>query len=657
MAAQSEKEKNARSILDTINSPEDLKKLDIPKLSQLAKELRDFIVSTVCCTGGHLAPSLGAVELTLALHYVFSSPKDKIIWDVGHQAYVHKIITGRKDMFHTLRQFDGISGFPRPDENPHDAFGVGHASTSISAALGMACARDLKGENYSVVAVIGDGAMSGGLAFEGLNNAGALKKNILVIINDNRMSISRNVGALSEYLTALITAPMYNVVKRDIWALTWKLSKLGGKIRGGVRRMEQMLKAAIVPGLLFERLGFRYIGPINGHNIAGLTRVLQEVKKFKDPVLLHVLTTKGKGYRPAEEDAPRFHGLGSFNIYTGASESSSSVPSYTEVFGKTLVKIVEKHENVVGITAAMALGTGLSYLSEAHPDKFFDVGIAEAHAVTFAGGLASQGYKPVVAIYSTFLQRAYDQIIHDIALQNLPVIFAMDRGGLVGEDGPTHHGSFDLSYLRNIPNLVIMAPKDENELKDMLWTAVQYNGPIALRYPRGAGEGVEVTESIRILKIGENELIREGTDVVLLAVGRMVRRAVEAASLLAEKGIVAEVINNRFIKPLEGKSLLKIARRFPLVVTLEDNTVIGGLGSAVAEIFADNGISDTKLLRLGLPDKFIPHGDMALLFRTLGLDAEGVAGSIQHSLAGKRNKNKPARTAKIEYARNLSSAK
>ncbi len=621
-------ESSVGTILETINSPADLKKLDIPQLSQLAKEVREFIISTVSCTGGHLAPSLGVVELTLALHYVFNAPDDKIIWDVGHQAYVHKILTGRRDNFHTLRQYNGISGFPRISESPYDVYGVGHASTSISAALGIACARDLKKDNYSVVAVIGDGSMSGGIAFEGLNNAGALKKKMLVIVNDNKMSISRNVGALSDYLTALITAPIYNTLKRDIWAITLKLAKFGGHIRSAARRIEQALKAAIVPGLLFERLGFRYIGPIDGHNIAGLTRVLQEVKKFNDPVLLHVLTKKGKGYRPAEEDAPRFHGLGSFNKLTGLSESKSTVPSYTKVFGETMVKIADKHKHVVGITAAMALGTGLSYLCKTHPDRFFDVGIAEGHAVTFAGGLATRGLKPVVAIYSTFLQRAYDQIIHDIALQNLPVVFAMDRGGLVGEDGPTHHGSFDLSYLRNIPNLVIMAPKDENELKNMLWTAVKHKGPIALRYPRGAGEGVPITEDVQLLKIGQNELCREGSDVAILAIGAMVYPSLKAAESLQQYGVSAAVINHRFIKPLDQKILNTVGRKFSLVVTVEDNSIIGGLGAAISEYFSDMNISGIKLVRLGLPDTFIPHGKKSMLMRDLGLDAEGIAQSI-----------------------------
>ena len=614
-------------LLKTIHCPSDLKKLDIPQLSQLTKEIREFVISSVSCTGGHLAPSLGVVELTLALHYIFDTPRDQIVWDVGHQAYIHKLLTGRCEQFHTLRQYGGISGFPRRSESQFDCFGTGHASTSISAALGMACARDIAGDDYKVVAVIGDGAMSGGLAFEGLNNAGALKKDILVILNDNKMSISKNVGALSEYLTMLITAPMYNIVKRDIWALTWKLSSLGGGIRKLARHIEQVLKAAIVPGLLFERLGFRYIGPTDAHNITGLVKVLREVKKFKGPTLLHILTTKGRGYKPAEDDAPRFHGLGAFDKQTGVSNSKSSKPSYTSVFGKTIVDIVEKRDNVVGITAAMALGTGLHDLSEKYPDKFFDVGIAEGHAVTFAGGLATKGIKPVVAIYSTFLQRAYDHIIHDIALQNLPVVFSIDRGGIVGEDGPTHHGCFDLSYLRNVPNLVVMVPKDENELKDMLWTAIDYDGPIALRYPRGEGENVPLKE-VENLTIGKSELVRKGKDIALLAVGPLVYRAVEAADYLEKHGISAEVINARFVKPLDEKMLRAVSQKFKTIFTLEENTIVGGFGSAVMEFYTDNRIDNVTVVRLGLPDAFITHGKVKYLHKELGLDAEGITATI-----------------------------
>ncbi len=621
-------EKGDYSILPRINSPADVRQLEIPELSQLAKEVREFIVSTVSCTGGHLAPSLGVVELTLALHYTFDTPRDKIVWDVGHQTYPHKIITGRRDLFPTLRQWGGISGFPRREESPYDVFGTGHASTSISAALGIACARDFAGEDYAVVAVIGDGALSGGLAFEGLNNAGALKRDLIVILNDNRMSISRNVGALAEYLTQLITAPAYNVLKRDIWELTGKLSHLGGHIRTAVRRMEEGLKALIVPGLLFERLGFRYFGPIDGHNIALLVRVLREVRQLKGPIFLHVLTTKGKGYAPAEEDAPRFHGLGAFNKVTGDASKHCTHPTYTEVFGKTLVEIAAKRPEVVGITAAMELGTGLCYLRQAFPERFFDVGIAEEHAVTFAGGLAVQGLRPVVAIYSTFLQRAYDQIIHDIALQKLPVVFALDRGGLVGDDGPTHHGSFDLTYLRSVPNLVVAAPKDENELKDLLWTALDYPGPFALRYPRGEGEGVPVSKEYQKIPIGSSERVLSGHDIAFLAVGPLVYRCRDAAKRLAKEGISCTVVNVRFIKPMDEEMLRQVATLHGMVVTVEDNTIVGGFGGAVAEWLADNGLAHVRLLRLGLPDQFVPQGTREELYAHLGLDVEGITRTV-----------------------------
>ncbi len=622
------------ALLRRINSPADLRTLDIPELRQLAKELRQFIVSTVSCTGGHLAPSLGVVELTLALHYVFDTPRDKIIWDVGHQAYPHKIITGRRDQFATLRQWGGISGFPRREESPYDVFGTGHASTSISAALGVACARDLAGEDYAVVAVIGDGSLSGGLAFEGLNNAGALKRDLLVILNDNRMCISRNVGALAEYLTQLITAPAYNVLKRDIWELTGKLSHLGGHIRTAVRRLEEGLKAVIVPGLLFERLGFRYFGPIDGHNIALLVRILHEVRNLKGPIFLHVLTTKGKGYQPAEKDAPRFHGLGPFSVPTGETAKASTHRTYTEVFGQTMVEIAAKRPDVVGITAAMELGTGLCRLHEAFPERFFDVGIAEAHAVTFAGGLATQGIKPVVAIYSTFLQRAYDQIVHDIALQKLPVVFALDRGGLVGDDGPTHHGAFDLSYLRSIPNLVVAAPKDENELRHLLWTAVAHDGPIAVRYPRGEGVGVPVDGEPVLLPIGVSECLRSGQDLAFLAVGPLVYRCLEVAEQFAKLGISCTVVNARFIKPLDEFMLKQVAERHHLLVTVEDNTVVGGFGSAVGEWLADHGYAHVRLLRLGLPDRFVPHGTPEELFAHLGLDVEGIVRATRRAWEG-----------------------
>ena len=616
-------------ILDQINSPKDLKQLEIPRLALLAKELRDFVLTTISKTGGHLAPSLGVVELTLVLHYIFDAPKDKIIWDVGHQAYIHKIITGRKAQFHTIRQHKGISGFPKISESPYDHFGVGHASTAISAALGVACARDLKDETYAVVAVVGDGALTGGMAFEGLNNAGSMKKDLIVVLNDNKMSISENVGALSKYLTNLITHPAYNLLKKDIWELTGKLSTFGKRIRSIVSRVDQGLKGIIVPGLLFERLGFRYIGPIDGHNIAGLIRVFKEVRKMKGAILVHVCTVKGKGYKLAEENAPKFHGLSAFDRQTGQSNSKAKHPTYTQVFADTIVKLAEQNPKIVAITAAMSIGTGLVHFAEKFPERFYDVGIAEEHAVTFAAGLATQGYRPVVAIYSSFLQRAYDQLIHDIALQNLPVIFCLDRAGLVGDDGPTHHGCFDLSYLRHIPGMITMAPKDENELQNMLWTAVKYtDGPIALRYPRGQGEGVPIKDDFQAIPIGKSEVVHRGKDVAILAIGNMVHPSIRAASRLKSKGLSALVVNMRFLKPLDYETLEHVGKHYPFVVTIEDNVLKGGFSSGVAEFFSDNQFPDVRLLRLGIPDLFVEHGDRKILYRNLGLDETGIFNAI-----------------------------
>ncbi len=618
-------------LLDTIDSPDDLKKLDIPKLACLSKEIREFIISNISKTGGHLAPSLGVVELTLVLHYLFDSPKDKIVWDVGHQAYVHKIITGRKDQFSTIRQYKGLSGFPKITESPHDCFGTGHASTSISAAIGMACARDLSGEDYHVMSVIGDGSMTGGLAFEGLNNAGSLGKDMIVVLNDNEMSISKNVGALSKYLTTLITMQSYNKIKKEIWEITGKLYGLGRKIRKIVGRLDESLKAVIIPGLLFERLGFRYFGPIDGHNISRLIRVFRLVKTLKGPILVHVVTRKGKGYGPAEENASRYHGLGAFDRETGEPIKIATVPSYTEVFGKTVTDLASQDERIVAITAAMSLGTGLSHFAEQYPNRFFDVGIAEGHAVTFAAGLATQGFRPVVALYSSFLQRGYDNLIHDVALQKLPVIFAIDRAGIVGSDGPTHHGVFDLSYLRTAPNLIVMAPRDEQELRDMLFTALKYeNGPVAIRYPRGAGAGVSL-EPMQDLPLGKSEVFRHGHDVAILAVGPMVYRALEVREKLKTADISVQVVNARFIKPLDEALLRDTFEKFSLVFTLEDNTLLGGFGSAVAEFGGEFVQSRTKLVRLGIPDKFIEHGSTQQLYKTMGLDPENICQIVKNN--------------------------
>lgn len=613
-------------LLKKVDSPADLKNLTIPDLARLAHELREFMIQNVSETGGHLAPSLGAVELTLALHYVFETPKDKIVWDVGHQAYGHKILTGRRDHFHTLRQYGGISGFVKPEESEYDTFGVGHASTGISAGLGMACARDHLGQDHKVVVVVGDGALSCGLSFEGLNNAGALGKDLIVILNDNEMSISRNVGALSRYLTDVITAPLYNRIKADIWELTGRMRRIGRRVRSAVSRLDQGLKAFVVPGIFFERLGFRYIGPVDGHNLSRLIHVLTEVRKFHGPILVHVLTKKGKGYKYAEEDAPRFHGLGPFDVQTGRSKKKSQVPSYSQVFGETVVNIVSKNPKVVGITAAMSIGTGLVQLADAFPDRFYDVGIAEGHAVTFAAGLAISGMRPIVAIYSTFLQRAYDMIVHDVAIQRLPVIFALDRAGIVGDDGPTHQGVFDLTYMRHVPNMVVMAPKDEDELQDMLWTAVAYEkGPISVRYPRGTAVGVPRKSEPEILPIGKAEVLRTGKDVAVVAIGSMVYPALDAADLLDQQGVSAEVVNARFAKPLDEELLLDLAERFKVIVTVEENALQGGFGSAVAEFYVDHGFTGLRLVRLGVPDVFVEQGERKLLLHKLGLDGEGIA--------------------------------
>ena len=616
----------AESVLKRVNYPQDLKNLSIEELNQLAQELRDYVIGVVSRVGGHLAPSLGAVELTLALHYVFDAPRDKIVWDVGHQAYIHKIITGRKQVFPTLRQYKGISGFVKTSESEYDAFGVGHASTAISAALGMACARDHKGEDYQVVAVVGDGALTGGLAYEGLNNAGMLKRKMIVILNDNKMSISPNVGAIAQYLTSIITAPSYHRLKDDIWELTHKFDGLGARIRGSVRRLEEALKSVLVPGIVFERLGFRYIGPIDGHNLEMLIRVLRQIKDRPGPILLHVLTKKGKGYPPAEKNATVFHGLGAFDKETGEPLKNKTAPSYTSVFGKTLVELGKRDPRIVAITAAMADGTGLVYFQKEFPERFYDVGIAEGHAVTFAAGLALHGMKPVVAIYSTFLQRAFDQLIHDVGLQKIPIVFALDRAGIVGADGPTHHGAFDLAYLRLIPNFVVMAPKDEAELQDMLYTAVRYGkGPIAVRYPRGCGLGVPLRKRFREIPIGESETVRHGTDLALLAIGSMVAVAEQAADLLEAQGISAQVENMRFVKPLDAEKLQNAARSFPLIFTLEENAVRGGFGSAVLEFLHEKGLNGPKVVSLGLPDEFVEHGDKETLLKVVGLDPESVA--------------------------------
>lgn len=612
-------------MLEKVTSPRDLKAMNVTELQRLASEIRDFIIANVGVTGGHLAPNLGVVELTIALHSILNTPQDKIIWDVGHQAYVHKIITGRRDEFHTLRQYKGISGFPRRDESVHDAFGVGHASTSISAALGMAVARDMKGEKYTVAAVIGDGALTGGQAFEALNHAGHIKTNLMVVLNDNEMSIARNVGGMALYLSKLRTTESYSRIKGDIDYLLRRIPAIGDSVAKTAERVKDSLRYLVIAGAFFEELGLTYVGPIDGHDIATLQSVLTNVKKMSGPVVLHVLTQKGKGYAPAEESADRFHGIGPFCVETGLVKKCTVIPTYTGVFGNTMVDLAEKDARIVAITAAMTEGTGLKGFAQRFPKRFFDVGIAEPHAVTFAAGVATQGFKPVVAIYSTFLQRSYDQIFHDVCLQKLPVIFAIDRAGLVGEDGPTHHGIYDIAFLRSIPGMTIMAPKDENELRCMLKTAVDFPGPIAMRFPRGEGVGVDVSSEITTIETGKSECLKEGSDVAILAIGDKVHTALKAALILEKLGVRATVINARFVKPLDEEMLRDVAIEIGLLVTVEDHAVNGGFGSAVGEYLQSMGWGNVKLLKIGLPDQYIEHGARSLLLEKYGLNAEGIA--------------------------------
>lgn len=624
------------NILDTINSPADVKRLSIPELKQLAEEIRQFLIRVISKTGGHLAPNLGVVELSLALHRVFSTPKDKIVFDVGHQSYIHKIVTGRREKFATLRQYGGISGFPKCTESEHDAFGTGHSSTSISAALGMAVARDLQGADYDVVAVIGDGSMTGGMAFEALNNAGTLHKKMIVVLNDNEMSISKNVGAMSEYLYQLRTGETYNKIKNDLES--WlKNVDFGSDVLKALRRLKGSVKYLMVPTSIFEELGFTYLGPVDGHDVEGLIDVLQAARKINGPVMVHVLTKKGKGYKPAEESPNKFHGTGPYEIATGKKITNPDAPiTYTEVFGKTITELADTDKKIVGITAAMPDGTGLSTFAKAHPERFFDVGIAEQHAVTSAAGIAAAGLKPVAAIYSSFLQRAYDSVLHDICIQNLHVTLCLDRAGLVGDDGYTHHGVFDYAYLRSIPNMTIMAPKDENELRHMLKTAVDFDGPISIRYPRGSGVGVDISEPLHTLPIGKAEVLREGQDVCIWAIGSMVQSALDAVAALKEQGISAGVVNMRFAKPLDSELLFECAKKYGKIVTLEEGVLAGGVGSAVLEALnKEQLLQQCRVLTLGIPDEFVLHGDKKLLFRDLSLDVPSIVKQTAELVKGK----------------------
>ncbi|WP_320007522.1 1-deoxy-D-xylulose-5-phosphate synthase [Maridesulfovibrio sp.] len=615
------------ALLQTINNPAQVRGLSDAQLTQLADELRQCIINTVSIGGGHLAPSLGVIELTLALFKCFDLDRDRLVWDVGHQAYAHKILTGRYKNFHTLRQKDGISGFPRMAESPYDHFGVGHSSTSISAALGMAVASDLDGEKRNCVAVIGDGSMTAGEAFEGLNQAGGMKRNMVVILNDNEMSISTNVGALSAFLSRKLSHPVMNRFKKDFESVLKQIPKIGDDLAMYAKRGEDSFKSFFTPGMLFEALDFTYLGPIDGHNIEELVDVLEQVKKMDGPVLVHVLTTKGKGYAPAENNPTHFHGVGSFEPETGrAKKFKGGLPSYTEVFGDTICKLAEKDEKIVAITAAMPEGTGTDKFREQFPERFVDVGICEQHAVTFAAGLATMGYKPAVAIYSTFLQRSYDQVVHDVCLQNLNVNFFLDRGGLVGADGATHHGVFDMSFMRHIPNLVFMAPKDEAELSRMIRTAMDFDGPAAVRYPRGVGIGAKLEETPSTLEVGRGELLRDGFDGVIITVGSRVWPAVEAVEEIDEKyGKAVAVFNARFIKPLPEKEILELAARFKKILIVEENAKAGGFSSAVVEMLVDNNAIDGhQIKRLGIPDEFIEHGTQQELRNELGIDTQGM---------------------------------
>jgi len=615
--------------LTSIDSPADLKKLKREQLPVLAAEVRRFLLDTVSSTGGHLGSNLGTVELSIALHYCFNSPQDKIVWDVGHQAYTHKILTGRRDRFHTQRQYKGISGFPKRCESEFDSFGVGHSSTSISAALGMAAAADLAGTKNHSIAVIGDGSLTGGMAFEALNQAGHLKKNLIVILNDNEMSISKNVGAFSSFISRKMTGQYFRDLKKEMQGLLLHIPAIGTDILHFAKRAENSLKGFLTPGALFEALGFDYVGPLDGHDLPQLIEVFKNINTLDGPLLVHIMTTKGKGYQPAEETPHKFHGVGAFDIETGKGAAKPAAKSYTDVFGETMLELAALDPKIVAITAAMPDGTGLNKFSELYPDRFFDVGIAEQHGMTFAAGMAADGFRPVAAIYSTFVQRAYDQVFHDICLQKLPVTIAMDRGGLVGDDGPTHHGVLDYSYLRHLPGLTVMAPKDENELRHMLKTAVYSGVPISLRYPRGAGYGVEMDAELKTLEIGKGEQLLDGTDVCIIAIGSTVYPALQAAETLRQRGISTGVVNARFVKPLDAALISRVASETGRIVTVEENALQGGFGSAVLEMLNDSGQQNVKVKRLGVPDRYIEQGSQAQLRKDLGIDAEGIAAAVE----------------------------
>jgi 1-deoxy-D-xylulose-5-phosphate synthase len=615
--------------LSYIDSPADLKRVPRQELPTVAEELRDYLVTVISKVGGHLASSLGAVELTLALHYTFDAPTDKIVWDVGHQAYGHKILTGRRDRFPTIRQYEGISGFPVRDESPYDSFNVAHACTAISGALGMAVARDLRGEDFHVVAVVGDAGITGGVALEGINNLGQLKRKVLVILNDNKMSISPNVGALEGYLNRIVHGQSYHRLTSEAEKMILSVPRLGPRLLKLSKEIVESAKTLLIPGLVFEELGFGYVGPINGHSIEDLLNVLAKIKDQPGPVLLHIVTQKGKGYRHAEKLPVKYHGVTQFDISTGAfHKAPAKAPSYTSVFGKALVELAEADSRIVAITAAMSEGTGLDDFAKRFPQRFFDVGIAEQHAVDFACGLACEGMRPVAAIYSTFLQRAYDQLVHDVCLMHLPVTLALDRAGIVGADGPTHHGLYDLVYLSALPGMVVMAPKDENELRHMLATALSVDGPAALRYPRGNGIGVPLDPEFKKLEIGKAEILRDGGDIAILALGSMVYPCLEAAARLDALGIHSTVINARFMKPLDEELIAVLAAEKQFLVTAEEGTGAGGFGAAVASLLHDRK-APASIVRIAVPDRIIPHGAPNLLHAKYGLDADGIVNRIK----------------------------
>lgn len=630
------------NLLQTIQTPADLKQIPRTDLPLLAEEIRKTIVEVVSRNGGHLAPSLGTVELTIALHYVFEAPRDKIIWDVGHQTYAHKLLTRRRERFHTLRQHKGLSGFTRMSESPYDAFTTGHSSTSISAGLGIICGKRLKQQRDKVISVIGDGSMTAGLAYEGLNQAGASNTDLIVILNDNEMSISPNVGALSSFLSRKLSAKYLQGFKKELGDFLKSLPKFGDDVYQLLKRSEDSFKTFITPGMLFEAFNFDYFGPIDGHRLNHLIDILQNIRELQEPVLLHVSTIKGKGYPPAEKNPVYFHGIGGFEVETGNGlKKKNAVPSYTGVFGQTLCKMAAENDRITAVTAAMPEGTGLKAFAERYPDRFFDVGIAEQHGVTFSAGLASEGFRPVVTIYSTFLQRAYDQILHDVCIEALPVIFAIDRGGIVGEDGPTHHGLFDFAYLRSLPNMVVMAPKDENELVQMLHTAAAHQGPIAIRYPRGRAEGVPIETPARLLDIGKGERLSEGDDLLILAIGRSVSEALLAQQALQKENISACVVNARFVKPLDITLIAEQVRKIPFVITVEDHVRQGGFGSAVLEGLSDIGLFPERMIRLGIHDTFVEHGPQNVLRAEYGIDAAAIvqAGIELMQDAAGRNQN------------------